>query len=126
MPARRDTAEKPPKVARDEFVANIAKTLAEIQTSLFNRAAKAREDASVRIDSLAEFEKFFTPKNAEDPEIHGGLAYAHFVDTPEINEKLKELKVTVRCIPIDAPEEPGKCIFTGQPSTRRGVFAKAY
>ena len=126
MPARRDTAEKPPKVARDEFVANIAKTLVEIQTSLFDRAAKAREDASVRIDSLAEFEKFFTPKNAEDPEIHGGLAYAHFVDTPEINEKLKELKVTARCIPIDAPEEPGKCIFTGQASTRRGVFAKAY
>ncbi len=126
MPARRDTSEKPPKVARDEFVANIAKTLAEIQTSLFDRAAKAREDASVRIDSLAEFEKFFTPKNAEDPEIHGGLAYAHFVVTPEINEKLKELKVTVRCIPIDAPEEPGKCIFTGQASTRRGVFAKAY
>jgi prolyl-tRNA synthetase len=126
MPARRDTAEKPPKVARDEFIATIARQLTDIQTSLFDRAAKAREDASVRIDSLAEFEKFFTPKNAEDPEIHGGLAYAHFVDTPEINEKLKELKVTARCIPIDAPEEPGKCIFTGQPSTRRGVFAKAY
>jgi prolyl-tRNA synthetase len=126
MPARRDSAEKPAKVQRDEFVANIGKLLAEIQKSLFDRAAKAREDASVRIDSLAEFEKFFTPKDAENPEIHGGLAYCHFVDTPEIAEKLKELKVTVRCVPIDAPEEPGKCIFTGRPSKRRAVFAKAY
>jgi prolyl-tRNA synthetase len=127
MPARRDSAEKPPKVARNEFVANIANTLADVQKSLFDRAAKAREDASVQIDSFAEFEKFFTPKNEENPEIHGGLAYAHFVDdTREMNEKLKELKVTVRCIPVAAPEEPGKCIFTGQPSIKRGVFAKAY
>jgi prolyl-tRNA synthetase len=126
MPARRDSAEKPPKVTRGEFVANVAKTLTEIQKSLFDRAVNAREAASVRIDSLAELEKFFTPKNQEDPEIHGGLAYSHFVDTPEIAEKLKELKVTVRCVPIDAPEEPGKCIFTGQPSKQRAVFAKAY
>jgi prolyl-tRNA synthetase len=126
MPARRDSTEKQPKVAREIFVANIARTLADIQKALFDRAAKAREDASVRIDNLAEFEKFFTPKNAEDPEIHGGLAYCHFIDSPEMNAKLKDLKVTVRCIPIDAPDESGNCIFTGQPSTRRGVFAKAY
>ncbi len=126
MPARRDSADKPTKVPRGEFVANIAKSLADIQQSLFDRAIKARQDASVKIESLAEFEKFFTPKDAENPEIHGGLAYSHFMDAPEINEKLKELKVTVRCIPIDAPDEPGKCIFTGQPSRKRGVFAKAY
>ncbi|HEX6962556.1 MAG TPA: proline--tRNA ligase [Lacipirellula sp.] len=127
MPARRDSTEKPQKLGRDEFVANVTDMLGDIQKSLFDRAAKAREDASVQIDSLAEVEKFFTPKNEENPEIHGGLAYAHFVDeTPEMNEKLKELKVTVRCIPVDAPEEPGKCIFTGQPSAKRGVFAKAY
>ena len=51
------------------------------------------------IDSLDEFEEFFTPKNAENPEIHGGLAYCHFVDSPEMDEKLKALKVTVRCVP---------------------------
>jgi prolyl-tRNA synthetase len=43
-----------------------------------------------------------------------------------MDEKLKALKVTVRCIPLGGEEEPGKCIFTGQPSQRRGVFAKAY
>jgi prolyl-tRNA synthetase len=126
MPARRDSSEKPAKVSRQEFVANIGKLLGDVQNSLFDRAQKLRDEATVRIDSLAEFEKFFTPKNADDPEIHGGLAYAHFVDSLEMNDKLKELKVTIRCVPIDAPEEPGKCIFTGQPSNKRGVFAKAY
>jgi prolyl-tRNA synthetase len=126
MPARRDSSEKPPKVSRSQFVANVARTLDDIQKSLFDRAQKLREEASVRIDSLAEFEKFFTPKNEENPEIHGGLAYSHFVDSPEMNEKLKDLKVTIRCLPVDAPEEPGKCIFTGKPSTGRAVFAKAY
>jgi len=43
-----------------------------------------------------------------------------------MEDKLKELKVTVRNVPLDGPEEPGKCIFTGQPSLKRGVFAKAY
>jgi prolyl-tRNA synthetase len=126
MPGRRDSTEKPAKISRSEFVANIGKMLADIQQSLFRRAAKLREEATVRIDSLGEFEKFFTPKNADNPEIHAGLAYCHFVDSSAMNDKLKELKVTVRCIPIDAPEEPGKCIFTGKPSSRRGVFAKAY
>jgi prolyl-tRNA synthetase len=93
---------------------------------LFDRAAKLRTDATVRIDHLKEFEAFFTPKDEERPEIHGGLAYSHFVESPQMDERLKALKVTVRCVPLDAEEEPGKCIFTGRPANRRGVFAKAY
>lgn len=123
---RRDVSGKPLPIPRGELVGSIAKTLAEIQATLFDRAVKLREESSVRIDSMKEFEAYFTPQNEERPEIHGGLAYCHFVDSPEIEEKLKALKVTVRCIPLDAEEEPGKCIFTGQPSIRRGVFAKAY
>lgn len=118
--ARRDTGGKGQGTAREEFVANISSTLAEIQQALFDRAAKAREEATVQIDSLEEFEKYF----AEDAP--GGLAYCHFVDGPEMEAKLKELKVTARCVPIEGPDEAGKCIFTGQASERRGVFARAY
>jgi prolyl-tRNA synthetase len=126
MPARRDSNDKPSKMPRGEFVAKVGHLLADIQKSLFQRAAALRHDATVRIDSLAEFEKYFTPKNEKDPEIHGGLAYCHFVDSPEMNDKLKMLKATIRCVPVDAEDEPGKCLFTGRPSTKRGVFAKAY
>jgi prolyl-tRNA synthetase len=126
MVARRDVAGKGEPTPRTEFIATASAKLKAIQQSLFDAAAKSREAATVKIDSLKEFEAFFTPQNEERPEVHGGLAHSHFVDTPEIDEKLKALKVTVRCVPLDAEEEPGKCIFTGKPSTKRGVFAKAY
>ena len=104
----------------EEFVANAARSLAEMQQNLFDRAKKLRDDASTMIDSLAEFENYF----AEDAP--GGLAYCQFVDSEAMEAKLKELKVTVRCVPLDAPEEQGKCIFTGAESTKRAVFARAY
>jgi prolyl-tRNA synthetase len=126
MVSRRDVAGKGTPTSRGEFVASIPTTLATIQQSLFDAAKAAREAASVKIDSLKEFEAYFTPKNEERPEVHGGLAYSHFVDSAEMDERLKALKVTVRCVPLDAPDEPGKCIFTGQVATKRGVFAKAY
>ena len=123
---RRDIGGKGQPMSRDEFVGSVAVTLAEIQQGLFDRALAAREEVTVEIDNWAEFEQFFTPKNAERPEIHGGLALCHFVDTPEIEAKLKALKVTARCIPLDDQTQPGKCIFTGQPTDRRAIFAKAY
>jgi prolyl-tRNA synthetase len=111
---------------RAEFVALVPKMLDEIQQGLLQRAMKLREEATVQIDSLKEFEEYFTPQNEERPEIHGGLAYSHFAESPEMDEKLKALKVTVRCVPLAGESEPGKCIFTGQPSERCGVFAKSY
>jgi prolyl-tRNA synthetase len=124
---RRDRGPKEKaSMPRAEFVGSIAGTLAEMQQNLFDRAAKLRDDVTREIDSLEEFEAFFTPQNKKEPEIHGGLAYCHFVESAEMDAKLKALKTTVRCVPIDGESEPGKCIFTGQPSARRGLFAKAY
>ena len=127
---RRDVAGKGQPIVRERFVATLADTLDEIQENLFQRALSLREKATRRIDDLAEFEAFFTPDNSEKPEIHGGLALCHFVDCEEMEATLKKLKVTVRCVPIDgdiySSDEPGKCLFSGQASKRRGVFAKAY
>ncbi len=110
---------------RDLFASHISKTLEEIQHALFQRALQAREAATIRIDTLQDFEAYFASKDEERAE-GGGLAYCHFVESPEMDEKLKALKVTVRCVPLNAAEEPGKCLFTGKPSQRRGVFARAY
>jgi prolyl-tRNA synthetase len=121
---RRDIAGKLEPPPRAEFVSRITKTLDEIQHALYERALQFRAAATVRIDNLNEFETFFA--SDEDNIDSGGFAYCHFVDSPEMDEKLKVLKVTVRCIPLGAEDEPGKCIFTGRPSQSRGVFAKAY
>jgi prolyl-tRNA synthetase len=118
--ARRDTGGKGEGVPRAEFVGSVAATLTEIQQALFDRAAKQRDEATVHLDTMEAFEAFFAESAP------GGLAYAHFVDGPEMEAKLKQLKVTARCVPLEGPTESGSCIFTGQPSTKRGVFARAY
>lgn len=123
--ARRDTGEKV-STPRVEFIANVGKTLQAMQDGLFQRALAFREQHTRQIDSLEEFKAWFTPKNEDQPEIHGGFALCHFVDDPSIDALLKDLKVTVRCIPIDGSSEPGKCLFTGKPSSKRAVLAKAY
>ena len=122
---RRDTNHKESR-DRDAFVAGAARLLDEIQTNLFHRALAMRQEHTRPIDDLREFQEYFTPRDADQPEIHGGFALCHWVEDPQVRPILDALKVTIRCIPLEGDEEPGKCLFTGQPSRRRVVFAKAY
>ncbi|MEL7498565.1 MAG: proline--tRNA ligase [Planctomycetota bacterium] len=113
-------------VPRAEFIAQLPTILAEIQQGLFDRALQMRESNTRAFDSLGEFKQFFTPKNQDRPEIHGGFVECHFVDCDETEEILKPLKVTPRCIPLDQEPVEGTCLFTGQKTTCRGVFGKSY
>jgi prolyl-tRNA synthetase len=113
-------------VDRNEFVITAGSLLDEMQQRLFQRALELRETNTREIDSLEEFKEYFTPKNLENPEIHGGFASCHWSEDPAVDEVLKELKVTIRCVPLNAEEEAGRCIVTGKPSTCRAVFGKAY
>jgi prolyl-tRNA synthetase len=104
--------------------------LQDIQDALYKRALAFRTEHTRNIDSKEEFYAWFTPpatKNSNDPTpIHGGFAMTHFSGDPKLEAQIKdELGVTVRCIPL-APGEPGTCPFTGQPSAKRVVWAKAY
>jgi prolyl-tRNA synthetase len=125
---RRDQGpkEKAFPVAAD-VPATLPGLLQEIQDNLYNKALALREQHTVKIDDEKAFYAFFTPKNPNKPEIHGGFALAHFNGSRAVEEKLKnDLKVTVRCIPHELDAEPGTCIFTGEPSRQRVIFAKAY
>lgn len=114
-------------IGRDEFVKTVVAILSDIQKNLFDRALLFREENSVPIDSKDDFYAFFTPKNQDRPEIHGGFVLAHWCGGNRCEEKIKEeLRVTIRCIPMAAEPEAGKCVFCGANSNRRVVFAKAY
>lgn len=116
--ARRDTKEKF-QVPVDAAADRIAGLLEEIQNNLYVRALAFREANSHRVDLWEDFERIL----AERP----GFIYAHWDGTTETEEKIKELtKATIRCIPLDAEPEEGRCILTGKPSSRRVLFAKAY
>ncbi|MCX6123163.1 MAG: proline--tRNA ligase [Proteobacteria bacterium] len=129
--ARRDMGVKDKKgVTRSEFISTIGSTLDDIQKNLFDRALALRESKTKTFSDFAEFAKWFTPKNEDKPEIHGGFAIAHWspdpADAAAINEKLAALKVTARCIPLAGPKTSGTCIFTGKPTNVQVIFAKNY
>ncbi|CAN5675334.1 proline--tRNA ligase [soil metagenome] len=101
--------------------------LTEMQEGLLARAMAFRDSQTVKIDSKEAFYEFFTPKNANKPEIHGGFALAHWNGSAAVEEQVKtDLKVTIRCLPFEDSPEAGTCIFTGEPSKQRVVWAKSY
>ena len=121
---RRDSSAKSVGVPRAELVANVAGMLEEIQNNLFERAKAYREEHTRNVDTMDEFKEFF--KTTGEKKIEGGFAISPWCEDPEVVNILKELKVTTRCIPLEQDPFEGNCIFTGKPTNRRAVFAKAY
>jgi prolyl-tRNA synthetase len=115
--ARRDTKEKT-LVSMDGIEVFIENLLEEIQNSLFNRALAHREANTRTVETYEEF-KVEIEK--------GGFILAHWDGTAETESKIKEeTQATIRCIAFDQVLEEGKCMVTGNPSTGRVIFAKAY
>jgi prolyl-tRNA synthetase len=116
--ARRDTKEK--KVVKSADVLEyIPALLDEIQQNIYQRALNFRTQMTTPVDSYEEFKKVLDEK--------GGFVLAHWDGTGETEAKIKEeTKATIRCIPLDAKPEGGKCVLTGKPSTQRVLFARAY
>jgi prolyl-tRNA synthetase len=116
--ARRDTKEKS-VVKLEEVAGMIPGLLDNIQKNMYDRALKFRQEMTTRVDSYDEM------KNVLDGK--GGFVLAHWDGTAETEAAIKEeTKATIRCIPLDAPREDGKCVYSGKPSQRRVAFARAY
>ena len=116
--ARRDTLTKE-VVLNDEIVNHISTLLDIIQEDLFNKALNYRNSHITEVNSFEEFKTVLEEK--------GGFISAHWDGTAATEEKIKELtKATIRCIALDQVKEVGSCIFTGNPSKGRVLFAKAY
>lgn len=128
----KDVSEKQSVLVRD-FLATVTQTLSDMQANLYAKAEQFLKMNMKPIDSLDEFEAFFTPKGKdEEKEIFGGFALAHWNEAAIGHPLLKTLKVTPRCIPHKQEEwgvgikEKGRCLFTGKESTVRVVFGRAY
>ncbi len=116
--ARRDTREKE-LVPDGELFNKIEKLIPGIHRSIYEKALKFREENTYTTDSYDEFKDILKNK--------GGFIYAHWDGSPETEEKIKEeTNATIRLIPTGGHDEKGKCIYSGQTSDRRVIFAKAY
>jgi prolyl-tRNA synthetase len=116
--ARRDTKEKL-SVTIDGIAGYVKQLLDEIQENLVNRARAYRDAHITAVDNWEEFKQVLNEK--------GGFISAHWDGTSETEDKIKEeTKATIRCIPLDNPQEDGLCIYSGKPSRERVLFAVAY
>jgi prolyl-tRNA synthetase len=116
--ARRDTKEKM-SISMDGLSNFIKTLLDEIQLHLVEKARAYRDAHITKVNSWEEFKKVLDEK--------GGFVSAHWDGTGETENKIKEeTKATIRCIPIDNPQEDGVCIYSGKASKERVLFAVAY
>ena len=116
--ARRDTLSKMTFVL-EGLSTEIKNLLTEIQHSLYDKAIDFRNEHITEVDSFDAFKEVLEEK--------GGFISAHWDGTAETEQKIKDAtKATIRCIPYDALEESGVCVFSGAPSKGRVLFAKAY
>lgn len=122
--ARRDNGEKTP-TAMDRVIPAVIAELDAMQAALYQRALDHRNANTKRIDTWDEFEANFAGEGG------GGFVVAHWDGTQETENTIADrTKATIRCIPFEplasGDDEPGICVFSGKPSARRVVFAKAY
>ena len=116
--ARRDTLEKI-TLPLDRIVDHIPPLLEEIQNQLYQRAQTFRKTHTTIVDDFSSFNEVLNQK--------GGFISAHWDGTAETEEAIKKAtKATLRCIPMEGEIDPGICVFSGKPSQRRVLFAKAY
>ena len=116
--ARRDTLTKE-VVPQEGLTERIVALLDEIQENIYKKALDFRNSMITEVNTWEEFIDVLDNK--------GGFVSAHWDGTVETEVAIKEAtKATIRCIPLDAKEEEGKCIFTGKPSKCRVLFARSY
>ena len=118
--ARRDTLTKEQfELASQPIAEKISGMLEEIQASIYSKAFNFRNEMTTEVNSWDEFKEVLENKT--------GFLSAHWDGTAETEEKIKDLtKATIRCIPLDRKEESGVCVYSGNPSKGRVLFAKAY
>ena len=116
--ARRDTLTKE-TVPQQGLADRIVDLLDQIQKNIYRKAHDFRSSMITRVDTWDEFIDTLNNK--------GGFISAHWDGTVETEVAIKDAtKATIRCIPLDAEEEEGRCIYTGKPSHRRVLFARSY
>ena len=91
----------------------------QIQENLYQKAATFRDNNTHHANSWEDFKQLI----AND----AGFVLAHWDGTAKTEQKIKEeTKATIRCIPINNKLEKGSCIYSGNPSSQKVLFAKSY
>lgn len=114
-----------------DFVENIESKLENIQKTMFETAKKRTDDNITRdIKNNADFVKYFEKPSCwiEDGKKPVAFVKGKWCGDDEISEKmLKEMKISIRCIPFEQSNTTGECLLTGKKdATIDVIYARAY
>jgi prolyl-tRNA synthetase len=125
---RRDRPHKEKNLlSLSDCVNSVSSILEDMQSNMLKSSRDFLSQHTVSdISDFEDFKRFFTPKNTEKPEIHGGFVKAKWCGKRDSEAKLADLKVTIRCIPLEQSGTEGKCVLTGEKATTDVIFGKAY
>lgn len=128
MVSRRDRPHKEKtNIAMDRIAEEVPVLLESIQNNYFQEAREFRDRHICRnLTNFEELKQFFTPKNLDKPEVHGGFVLAKWCGDVETEKMLDEHKISIRCLPLQQSGTEGKCILTGRQATLDAIFAKSY
>lgn len=105
---------------KGEFIATIASILTSIQDSLLARAREERAKRTFHVDNESDFSSLFAGEKSP------GFVSAYWKYDEKLADRIKEMKVTARCMPLEDDKARGKCIFSGAENAPKVIFAKAY
>lgn|SRR3990167_2044314 len=125
--SRRDKAAKEKtKLSRQAFLSQASDMLMDLHKNLLDRASNFRKLNTKKIKHKEELDKIF----GGDENKNNYFVMAHLDPVVEQEsqfiEKLKTLKITIRCMPLDAQSEEGICVFSGKKTKTKVIFARAY
>lgn len=122
MVSRRDKPHKEKiKLGKDELPMQVVNLLQDIQQNYYNQA-KSFRDSNIRKDltTFEEMKSFFNSKEGK------GFVLAKWCQEEGTENLTDDLKVTIRCIPLEQSNTEGTCILTGKKATLDVIFAKSY
>ncbi len=128
MYIRRDRLEeKQPAQDREHFLTNIASLLQQIQDGMLAVAKDIRK-ARTRTDikNLKELREYFAGSGEDSFGENKGFVLAPWCGDSGTEDVLKDLGVTIRCIPLDEQAVEGACVLTGRSAKFMVVFARSY
>jgi len=115
---RRDTGEKS-SVPLEGIESRIEELLDEIQVSLFERAQAFLDDNTHEAATYEELKDIM--------ENQRGMVLAGWCGDADCERAVKDgTGATIRNIPFDQPDDPGRCIFCDEPAKYVVYFARAY
>ena len=114
---RRDTLEKE-TVSCDVIARIVKETLDDMQTAIFEKARKFRDEHIYECEDYEEFKE-----RVKD----GGFFLCHWDGTAETEARIKEeTQATIRCVPFAFEQTPGTDMVSGKPAKYRVLIARSY